>query len=251
MLPSTSVFASQIKSYIADTKAIVDSSITTAEKSALLTHIYKTSLATHTVLGALSTAKLKPSVSPARTIAVRVPLLVITGQSSAALTELRRFVELIFWTIYFTDHPIEFQEFTSGSGAFSKDSAKPISFAAHRELSYYVAYARELMNKEPSGIALKAISAIESATKMLNSFVHAGRMARSTIKIPPYDSVEDKDLRDFGKLQRSTFSNCCIALAAYRRLQFNNMGAVSRAYFDLLVGSSIRKQIRGGPFGLS
>ena len=166
------------------------------------------------------------------------------------MTELRRFIELTLWTLYFTDHSIEWKEFISGSGGFSRDTSKPISFAAHRELNYYLGYAKELMASEQSGIALKAISNIDAAKKTLNSFVHAGHMARSTLKIPPYDSVKEKDLRLFARLQSATFSNCCVVLAAYRRERFNRMTAIARAYFDALVGSAVQKQIRSGPFGL-
>jgi hypothetical protein len=251
MLPTSAAFKTQVKHYIADTRAVVEACIATVEKNDPVVDVYKTSLAAHTVLGYLSSPNLAPSLSPARTIAVRVPLLVVIGQSSAALTELRRFVELIYWTIYFTDHPVEFQEFRSSSAGFTRDSARPISFAAHRELIYYIAYAKELMSAEPSGIALKAISSTEAVTRTLNSFVHAGRVARSTTKVPPYDSVEDKDLKDFARLQRATFASCCTVLAAYRRVKFNKMPAVARSYFDMLVGSATRKQIRSGPFGLS
>lgn len=250
ILPNAGAFKKQVQSYVADTRNIVETCITTAEASAPFTHIYKISLATHTILGSLSSSKLTPSLAAARAISVRIPLLVLIGQSSAALTELRRFLELTLWTIYFSDHPVEWKEFSGGTGGFTRDTRAPIAYAARREVSYYLAYAKELMVLEPSGIASKALLELDGVRQALNSSVHAGRIARSAGRIPPYDSVADKDLEAFGKLQRTTFASCCVVLGAYRRSKFDKMTAVSRAYFDFLVGSTMRKEIRSGPFGL-
>lgn len=249
ILPSSITLRKQVEAYVKDTRRIVETCIRSAESRDPFAKVYNTSLATDTVLSSLSVG-LVPSVASARAIVLRIPLLTIIGQTSAAHAELRRFVELLLWSLYFTDHPIEWKEFTSNPGGFSRDSSRPISFAAHRELNFYLAYARELMGNEPSGIALNAVAQIESAKKTLNASVHAGHLARSKAKLAPYDSVADKEIKNFERLQRSTFANCCIVLGAYRRTRFDKMTAISRAYFDILVGSVVRKQIRSGPFGL-
>ena len=57
--------------------------------------IFEISLASYTVLGSLTNKNLRPRVNPARSVVLRIPLLVAIGQSSVAETELRRFVELI------------------------------------------------------------------------------------------------------------------------------------------------------------
>jgi hypothetical protein len=65
------------------------------------------------VLTGLSTPNLKPSLNAARSIVLRFPMLTAIGQGAISKAELRRFLELIFWTIYFTDHPVEWSEFNS------------------------------------------------------------------------------------------------------------------------------------------
>ena len=142
-------------------------------------------------------------------------------------------------------------EFGTGEGGFSRDASKPISYAARRELNYYMAYAKELMLKEPSGLASRSLQLIEKSKNRLNSLIHAGPVARKTrLTRPPFDPVDKRSLEEFESLQSQTFVNCCIVLCAYRRAAFDRFPAASRAYFDGLVGQSTAKAIRKGPFGL-
>jgi hypothetical protein len=170
---------------------------------------------------------------------------------SVAEVELRRFVELILWAIYFTDHPIEWRNFHDNTaGGFSQDARKPISYAAHRELGFYLEYALELMEAEPSGLGTKAIENVKQAVKKLNSAVHAGRLARESGRVPPHELISEQSLSSFGKTQRLTFSSCGLLLAAYRKSKFNALNAMARAYFDWLIGARLRREVRKGPFGL-
>ena len=146
----------QTDKYLSDALSLVQTSFTAVKTSVAFSEIFHTALSTDVVLGAFDTPKLRPRLFSARSIALRLPLLVAAGQESVATVELRRFVELLLWTIYFTDHPIEWHEFkTSTSGAFESDSRKPIAHAAHRELGHFVSYVRELMSGEPSGLAAR------------------------------------------------------------------------------------------------
>ena len=150
-----------------------------------------------------------------------------------------------------SDHPVEWRSFKAGSGTgFSQEMRKPISYSAHRELNYYVEYARELMNSDASGLGIKAVDGIKQVSHQLNAAVHAGQMAQSTIRKSPHEEISETDLRKFGGVQRRVFSNCCVLLAAYCRPQFDRLNAAARAHFDWLVGSKVRKQVRQGPFGL-
>lgn len=213
--------------------------------------IYLVSLAAYTVFGGLSGPNLRPSLSAARGIAVRIPFLVSVGQSSAAETELRRFVELVFWAIYFTDHAVEWRSFAEGAGkGYSKELRRPISYAARRELAFYMDYALELMEAEPSGLGIKAIENAKQAVKSLNAAIHAGKLAQSGNLRPPHDDISEGALRRFAKTHRLTFSSCSLVLAAYRRARFDSLDAVSRSHFDWLLGSTLRKNVRRGPFGL-
>lgn len=251
VLPSATELRKVVAKYLDDSETIAKQCLIKAKSSESFREIYRVSLATHTVLGALTSKSLRPTLTPARSIALRVPLLVSVGQSSVAQGELRRFVELITWAIYFTDHPIEWNRFISSTGGFAREQRKPISFAANRELAFYLDYAHELMEREPSGLGAKAVDNCRNAVKVLNAAVHPGELAKATGRIPPHDSVTETVLRRFKNVQRLTFSNCALLIAAYRRSKFNTLNASARAHFDWLVGSHIRREVRKGPFGLS
>jgi hypothetical protein len=178
--------------------------------------------------------------------------LVSIGQWSVAQGELRRFIELISWAVYFTDHPVEWEEFeTATSTRFAQDSSKPISYAAHRELGFYLQYALELMERDPSGLGARAVEDIKNVVKALNSSVHAGHLAKAGGKIPPHDDLSERALRTFADIERQTFSSCTLLVAAYRRRKFNRLNAMARAHFDWLVGPKLRREVRKGPFGIA
>jgi len=145
-------------------------------------------------------------------------MLSAIGQGSIAHAEFRRFLELLFWTIYFTDHSAEWAEFQKAkNGGFSRDQHKPISFAANRELGYYVDYTAELMENDPSGLGSQSVAALRTVIHELNSNVHAGQIAKEQRKLVPYENPDSVYLSKFVRLQRSVFSSSCIVLAAYKR----------------------------------
>jgi hypothetical protein len=249
--PRAAQLRQQSTEYLTEARSIVGASLTAAETSTGFGDVYHASLSTETVLAAFRNAHLRPRLAGARLVALRIPLLVGIGQGSVAIVELRRFVELICWSVYFTDHPVEWRSFETDLGAgFSQDMRKPISYAAHRELNYYVEYSRELMGRDASGLGIRAVEGIKQASHELNASVHAGHAAHTTAGTPPYEDVSDATLRKFSRIQRQVFSNCCLLLAAYRRPQFERLNAAARAHFDWLVGSKLRKEVRQGGFGL-
>ncbi|HKN15752.1 MAG TPA: hypothetical protein VJX47_02335 [Candidatus Sulfotelmatobacter sp.] len=248
--PSPSQLRTQLESFLAATKSIVSEALSGAATSIAFREIYKLSLTTNTVLIGLGGSGLRPAVLAARTITVRIPVLISIGQFSVAEVELRRFVELIIWAIYFTDHSVEWQHFLAGSKGFSQDARKPIAHAAHRELSFYLEYAFELMEDEPSGLGTLAVGNLRNALSRLNANVHAGHLARSAATIPPRDEMDEGSLRSFANVQRATFASCSLLLAAYRKKKFDGMEAVQRDHFDWLMGPKLRKDVRKGPFGL-
>lgn len=249
--PRAAQLRQQTTGYLSDARSIIDGSLVAVQTSTAFGDVYHASLSADTVLAAFNNAHLRPRLVGARLIALRVPLLVSIGQGSVALVDLRRFVELICWSVYFSDHPVEWRTFEKDSGAgFSQDMRRPISYAAHRELSYYVEYARELMGREASGLGIRAVEAIKQASYDLNASVHAGHAARAIAGTPPYEDVSDATLRKFSRTQRQVFANCCLLLAAYQRPQFERLNAAARAHFDWLVGSKLRKEVRQGGFGL-
>lgn len=233
VLPSAGRLRQMVAEYVTDSGKIADECLKTAAGSEAFRDIYQISLAAHTIFAGLAGSNLRPSLNPAKSVAIRIPVLVSVGQASVADAELRRFVELTLWTIYFSDHPIEWQNFSGRTGSgFSQDARKPISYSAHRQLHFYLEYALELMEQEPSGLGTRALRGIDQALAKLNASVHAGRLARASNRIPPHDELTEALLRSFAKLQRLTLSNCALALAAYRRGKFDRLSAMTRAYFD-------------------
>ena len=240
-----------VNQYIDDSHGIIEESLNALKKSNAFRLIYKTSLAADAVLSKLSHNKMKPSLNTLRSIDLRIPLLVAVRQTSIARVELRRFIELCNWSIYFTDHSVEWTHFVSEPRkGFQNNIEKPISYCAHREASFYSNYVLERMKDEPSGIGRQAISSLKQFSSELNAAVHPGDIAISTRKIPPVDDISEKMLMNFNKTQKAVFSNSCILIAAINRKKFNNLPPMHRSYFDWLVGTKLRKNIRAGAFGL-
>ena len=255
-MPSSLLHSNQIQKmmqrYLSDTSTIVNKSLASLGKSNPFRTIYRISLATDAVLSKLSTKKLRPSLRAARSIVLRIPFIVAVRQPLVATIDLRRFLELVFWTIYFTDHPIEWKRFqTNPSKGFSRDLDKPISFCARRPLNFYINYAKEYMTNEPSGLSQKSIQKLRAIKEELNATVHPSYIAKSQSRIPPVDSVSDTSLKEFIRTQRCVFSQASILLAAFNRKKFDLFQPIYRAHFDWLVGPATRKRIRKGPFGLS
>jgi hypothetical protein len=106
------------------------------------------------------------------------------------------------------------------------------------------------MKGEPSGIAHQATSSLIRISSELNASVHPGSIAILTEKTPPVDNISEKKLIIFNNIQKTVFSNGCILIAAFNRKQFNKLPPMYRAYFDWLVGSKLKKNIRSVAFGL-
>lgn len=164
---------------------------------------------------------------------------------------MRRFVEVVFWVVYFTDHPREWAEFCRKPAARmrSHQESEPINGAAHQTTSYYAAYGKELFAGEPSGLAAKAVAALYVEFTQLSATVHPAQLVTSGEFVPPFDLMLPKDLerlnRDIKKLCRDGI----VVVAAFAKRRFDRLSAVQRAWFDWLVGS-VRTEVRGGPFGL-
>ena len=229
-LPSTKEITSHIASYIDEAEPLVAKSFKRARNSAEFREIYKATLATDVVLESLSDPRIKPSLEAVRTAAVRTPILVALAQISVATIELRRFLEVAIWSIYFTHHPVEWEHFEGKRGlGFTRDPSRPIALAAHRDLNSYMLYAKEYMEAEPSGIATEALRSLEADKKLLNAAVHAGDIARKPSANPPFDGMDIKSLRKFAGLQRRIFSHTLIVLAAFNRERFDSMSPEGRA----------------------
>ena len=250
-LPHTSQVGQWADDYLVDADERVKRSFGGLKKSSAFREIYWTALAADGAFEKLSTPRWKPHPRAGRSLILRLPLLVAAGQVSVATIELRRLVELAFWTIYFTDHPVEWSSFSSSPGeGFFPTVDQPIRYCAHRGLRFYLDYASERFDADPSGLAKEAVKQIRRTGDQLNAIVHPAHLSVAPGKIPPFEDVSDVALRSFLEVENKIFGNVCLALAAFFRAKFDKMPPMYRANFDRLIGSAIAKQIRSGPFGL-
>lgn len=100
VIPKAAQLADQINTYVGSAESIVKTSLAAAQDSTGFAEVYHISLSTDAVLRGLTNAKLQPRLVGSRSIVLRIPFLVGVGQRSVAMVELRRFVELICWTVY-------------------------------------------------------------------------------------------------------------------------------------------------------
>jgi len=213
--------------------------------------VYRICLAGDAVLSRLHSRKMRPNTKAARSIVRRIPLLVAAGQVAVGRIELRRLIELVFWTTYFSDHPVEWASFQSSPArGYAKTLDNPIDFCARRESAFYANYAKERMKDEPSGLARKAAESLRTAQRDLNAVVHPTGLAVSKLRIPPFESVGKRALVPFSRCLRVVVGHGCMILAALNRTGFDRLPPMYRAHFDWLIGRQRSKKLREGGFGL-
>lgn len=250
-LPHSKQVAEWADQYLEDAHDRLSGLLESQKRSLAFRDIYWHSLSADAVIGKLSSSRWRPHSRSSRTLIIRVPFLAAAGQLSSAMIELRRFVELAFWTFYFTDHPVEWGSFEANPGeGFLQQPVQPIRYCAHRGITFYLDYAAERFDKEPSQIAVEAVEKIREAGKELNSIVHPAHLSVSPMRIMAFEDASDAELKAFGDLQRKVFGNSCICLAALFRQKFDRMPPMYRGHFDKLVGRVTAKRLRAGPFGL-
>jgi|GEM_PF-6311859 len=248
-LPHSSQLNAALQKLIADASQAKGAGVVSFSSSPRLKHLYRLCNATDAILDELDESRMRPSLQAARTIVLNQPILLLYSFVEEALVDLRRFVELAMWNIYFTDHPVEWREFLESSG-FSRDIEQPISFCAHRELGFYLSYAKELMRREPSGLAVLSLDAIQNSVRKLNKHAHAAMLALSTRRAAVLKERSDTDAKQLCEFASEVLGHVSIVLCAAHQKRFNRFGPAQRAYFDFLAGPSISKKIRGGQFGI-
>ena len=250
ILPHNARIRSDVSSYLREVADIVSECTQELHDAAEYRNIYKTCLATDSVLRKLSHRE-TPRLAVARGLIQRVPFLVAAGQLPSVRYELRRFVEVVLWCIYFSDHAVEWKTFQENpTKRFVKDISQPIVFCAFRERAFFSNYAAELFKNEPSGIALEAARELSRRCNELNAEVHPQKIATAGGLRPAWDRLTDAELAATAKVHRSVCSACCVMLAAYLKQRFNRLPPVHRAWFDWLIGSGRAKKTRSGRFGL-
>jgi hypothetical protein len=165
---------------------------------------------------------------------------------------LRRFIELVIWFIFFSDHPVEWSELerTPEKGTVWSQE-KPISFLAHRDFGWYVDYAKERLTDEPSGVTGSEIGILFRSYSEISSVVHAARNAFPPGELSaPFDSIEAAKLQRIQVSQRDIFRAGCICVVAVKPSLLTKLEAVERGWFDWLLGRSTARTIRSAPFGV-
>ncbi|MGI9515865.1 MAG: hypothetical protein ACR2NP_02360 [Pirellulaceae bacterium] len=212
--------------------------------------IYKCSLATYTVLSKISSREIV-LVKAAAGLARRLPVMVATQQLSLAYVQLRQFVELAVWVPYFKEHAVEWTQFlNSPSVGLSSDQDFPFKYAAHRELSWYFAYAKERFENDLTGIVGEELSNLRTQLPVLSPNAHAAYGAIQGTFHDAFDKVTTADLRKLQSVQRIVFSGGVLLILAIMPRKLSKLDAAERAWLDWLIRSKRAKQLRGDDFGI-
>ena len=136
LLPHSEKIRSESQSYLgevsrcfADTKRLGDSSD--------FRSTYKATLAADAVLSRLASSRCKPRLSAHRTVVRRSLAAFSLGQPGLSRLALRQAIELTFWTIYFSEHSVEWVSFEGNPSLSRGEPTSPIRHAAHREPAFY------------------------------------------------------------------------------------------------------------------
>lgn len=249
-LPHSRVIAGELRTYATDATTLVASSIMSVARESAFTSIYKTTLAAHAVIEKLRGAEL-PSYLHASSILQRIPLLILMSQSQAAEVELRRVIELMFQTFYFSDHPVEWDMLVrQPQRSIQHERDNPIAGNAYREPSYYRLYAKERFAAEPSGIAAKSIDRLGVEYGNLSSAAHAPAATDSRAIRPVVENLSGYVLGRFSSRFKMICADVCAVASAFSPTQFDALQPVYRAWYDWLLGPEIAKKVRSGKFGL-
>lgn len=249
VLPHSSVIRAQSESYADELRGALDNHVSSRSATSDARSVYKVTLAADSVLARLATRRARPRLATHRAALRRTLPVFLAGQLEPARLVLRQLIELVFWTVYFSEHPVEWASFEANPVQGMKD-AGPISHAAHREPAFYRAYAKERFGGEPSGLAESAANELAREYGNLSMVVHAG--PRSLIRGLglALEEPASNELGGFRKVHRSICASTCIVLCASNKAQFDRLPPVHRAWFDWLIGTTRSKVLRSGPFGL-
>lgn len=250
LIPHNDAIRKSVESYLIEVKDAFNESIDSLQASSDFRNIYKVCLATDCVLEKLSEVE-RPSVVAARYIIRRSPILIAAGQIDAAKRDLRRFIEVVLWCVYFSDHSVEWSLFEANpTGKRADDPRQPIRYCAFRDRTFYSDYALELFSGEPSGMAKEAVTELSTVYGVLNPFAHGGHAVTAASFEPSLDDLTSTVLSEYRELFQRVCSNACITLAAFFTSQFDSLPAMNRGWFDWVVGKTRAKRLRSGRFGL-
>lgn len=248
VVPHSAVVATQYEEFLDESLKLSSRALTAAKKSPHLRGSYKSSVAAFCILNAFSKRELPLLKAAAETVR-RVPFLLALQQRSLLRVELRRFIELVTWYPYFSEHPIEWSDFVSSPDeGFARSLENPIAYCAHRERAFYSNYIKERYGRDRSGLVCSANADLSKAYTALSFHVHATSALRPSGfsgVLEGQDTVEESAAQ---KLLREILSSGCIVAAAVKPSKVSTLSAVERGWFDWLVGNGRSMKIRAGDF---
>jgi hypothetical protein len=249
-LPHNHAIKEDLGIYVKDAEILLSESVVKVGKDSSFTNIYKVALASHSVVEALHAYE-HPSFLHISEIIQRIPIHVLTSQKGSARVDLRRLIELYFLTLYFSDHPVEWDSLIRNpTRVMAHEKESPILANAHREPSYYRAYAKERFSREISGHGLKAVEELATAYGLLSDAAHAPTATSDLDINAAINILKPAEISQIAVLFQQIAANVCIVAAGYACKQFDELQPAHRAWFDWLVGQSLAKSIRSGRFGL-
>ena len=213
--------------------------------------IFRTAFASHAFMEGLNRDGNAKRLAQAMYLVRLTPFAVLMRQYSLGYVLLRQLVESVFSLIFFWDHPVELKAFLATPDSnTANEPGKPIHYLAHRELSFYVNYASERFESDPSGLAKDAVSALSGVIKEFNRHTHFRYSVAQSDQFRSLELENPKSLPVFASLYRATMSKVAIILAAALKEHFDSLSPIQRAHFDWLVTSGLAKRIRSQQFGL-
>lgn len=248
-LPHSSQLNAALAELVAEVGSAKKAGFDSFTTSAQLKFLYRLCNATDSIVNALDHSKMRPSLQAARSVILNQPVLLLYSFMDEAMVDLRRFIELVAWSIYFSSHPVEWKAFLEGGG-YSRDLDQPISFCARRELGFYLSYLDELVRSEPSGFASDAVEQLRQCVGKLNKHAHGATLARVTSRATVLKARSDAEAKALCEMAEQVFRNSAIVLCATNRKRFDSLGAVERGYFDYLVGKELARKLRSLDFGI-
>lgn len=249
-LPHSAVIRDNVSKYLGDVATHIAAQIGDLEGSGPFRAVYKTTLAIDCFLAKLPQSS-RPRSRVLRGTIQRIPVLIAMGQDVPASVDLRRFLECVFWCVYFTDHHVEWGMFMSDPERnIEREISQPIRYNAHREPSFYRNYTKERFADEPSELAKLEVDRSTVHYSTLSAAAHGSSSIGKARLVPPLKAIPESDMDRFAKTYRGVTSAGAIILAAFFRRQFDALPPAHREWFDWLIGAERSKKIRSGEFGL-
>jgi hypothetical protein len=248
--PHSKVTRAASDSFLVELASVQSSNVAQLKTSSSFLELYKATLAADCLLEALSADGAR-DLTAARLSARAVLTLVCGGQYRGATVEIRRMIEAVVHSVYFQDHPVEYEKYQRNPRqGFVTDKTTPILYCAFREFSFYGNYAAERLKEEPSGLAAQALEALTTDYGNASAYVHAS-LAVPTGVFPELLETTERETSKLAKAARRAFASGVIVVSAARREAFDHLPPMTRGWFDWVIGERASKTLKSGPFGLA